>query len=152
MGIPRKLFPIFLGLLPLWAASKPNLSGAWRMSLEKSDSHFARLAALTWVIDQKEAALHISEIARQPDGKETKRDFDCTTDGKECSTGEKGQPTRVSFWYNGAVLVELESRGANRESIIKKRMTLSEDGKLMRVELIPVVGSEQAGKLLFEKQ
>ena len=31
-------------------------------------------------------------------------------------------------------------------------MRLSDDGKLMNVELIPMVGSEQPGMLVFEKQ
>ena len=32
------------------------------------------------------------------------------------------------------------------------KMRLSEDGKLMNVDFIPMVGSEQPGKLVFEKQ
>src|SRR2546423_10585679 len=47
MPVPHKSLLIFLTWLPLWAASKPNLSGAWQMNLQKSDSHSARLAALT---------------------------------------------------------------------------------------------------------
>jgi hypothetical protein len=104
------------------------------------------------VIDQKETKFHLSETERRPDGKEIKTDFDCTTDGKECSIHTKGEPTSVSFWYNGPALVELVSKGHNRETVVKKRMRLSDDGKLMNVELIPMVGSEQPGKLVFEKQ
>jgi hypothetical protein len=70
----------------------------------------------------------------------------------ERSIHTKGEPTSVSFWYNGAALVELVSKGHNRETVVKKRMQLSADGRLMNVELIPMVGSEQPGKLVYEKQ
>ena len=136
----------------LIAAERPNLTGAWLWNPAKSEPHSAKFAGLTWVIDQKEATLHVSETERRADGKEIKTDFDCTTDGKECSIYTKGEPTSVSFWYNGPALVELVSKGHNRETVIKKRMRLSDDGKFMNVEFIPMVGSEQPGKLVFEKQ
>jgi hypothetical protein len=60
--------------------------------------------------------------------------------------------TSVSFWYNGPALVELVSKGHNKETVVKKRMRISDDGKLMNVEYIPMVGSEQPAKLVFEKQ
>jgi hypothetical protein len=134
------------------AVERPNLSGSWQWNPSRSDLPAAKIAGLTWVIDQNEDALHVSEIAKQPDGKEVKSDFHCTTDGKECSVKVDGQSAKVSFWYNGATLVELESKGSSRQMIVKRRLQLSADGKSMNVELIPVVGASQAGKMVFEKQ
>jgi hypothetical protein len=135
-----------------YGAEKPNLSGSWHCDTSKSTIHQARLSDLIWVIDQKDEALHISEIAKNADGKEVKTDFDCTTDGKECSTTLDGQPAKISFYFNGAMLVEMDYKGRNRENIVKKRLQLADDGKSMNVELIRVVGAEQPGKLVFEKQ
>lgn len=153
---PRTWLPLALGacLLPLaaFAADRPNLSGSWRMDPAKSELRSARLTGLNWVIDQKDDALRISETARHADGKEVKSNFDCTTDGKECSIKEDGQAAKVSFWYNGPTLVEMEMKGRNREIVVKKTLQLSSDGKQMSVELISVVGAEPSGKLVFEKQ
>ena len=141
-------------LMPLaaYGAEKPNLSGSWHCNASKSTIHPAKLSDLTWIIDQKDAALHFSEVARNSDGKEVKTDFDCTTDGRECSTRLDGQPAIVSFYFNGATLVEMDYKGHNRENIVKKRLQLADDGKSIDVELIRVVGTDQPGKLVFEKQ
>jgi hypothetical protein len=141
-------------LIPLaaYGVEKPNLSGSWHCNTSKSTIHQPKLSDLTWVIDQKDEALHVSEIAKNSDGKEVKTDFDCTTDGRECATKLDGQPAQISFYFNGAMLVEMEYKGRNRENIVKKRLQLLDDGKSMSVELIRVVGTEQPGKLVFEKQ
>src|SRR5262249_6725551 len=97
--------------IPALAVEKPNLTRSWRRHPSKRDSHAAKVAGATWVIDQKESALHVSEISQRADGKEVKTDFDCTTDGKECELKLDGQAAKISFWFNGAVLVEMESRG-----------------------------------------
>jgi len=138
--------------IPALAVEKPNLTGSWRLNPSKSDSHAAKVTGTTWVIDQKESALHVSEISQRADGKEVKTDFDCTTDGKECEFKLDGQAAKISFWFNGTVLVEMESRGSNRETIVEKKMRLSGDGKSMSVEYVPVAGGGQAGKMVFEKQ
>jgi hypothetical protein len=141
-------------LIPLaaYCAEKPNLSGSWHCVTAKSTIHQPKLNDLTWVIDQKDQALHISEVSKNADGKEVKTDFDCTIDGKECSTKLDGQPAIISFYFNGATLVEMDYKGHNRENIVKKRLQLADDGKSINVELIRVVGTDQPGKLVFEKQ
>jgi hypothetical protein len=152
MDLMRTLILISLSVTALFAADRPNLNGAWQWNPAKSELHSAKLAGLIWVIDQKETTFHLSETERHPDGKEIKTDVDCTIDGKECAIHTKGEPTSVSFWYNGPAFVEMVCRGHNRETVVKKRFRLSDDGKLMNVELIPLVGSERPGKLVFEKQ
>ncbi len=147
-------FSLAAALIPLgaYSAERPNLSGSWHCNTSKSTIHPLRLSDLTWVIDQKDEALHLSEIAKNSDGKQVKTDFDCTTDGKECSTKLDGQPAKISFYFNGAMLVEMDYKGRNRENIVKKRLQLADDGKSMNVELIRVIGTDQPGTLVFEKQ
>ena len=93
----RTLLLTSLSVVALAAADRPNLTGAWQWNPSKSELHSAKFAGLTWVIDQKETSLHLSETERLADGKEIKIDLDCTTDGKECSIHAKGEPTSVSF-------------------------------------------------------
>jgi hypothetical protein len=134
------------------AVEKPNLSGFWQWNPSKGDFHAAKLTGLTWVIDQKDESLHFSEIAKDSGGKEIKSAFDCTMDGKECSVKLGGHPAKVSFYFNGDALVEIESRGPGHAVTVKKRLHLLGDGKSMNVEMIPVVGTQDAGKMVFEKQ
>src|SRR5579872_1098743 len=114
-----------------YAAERPNLSGSWQCDTAKSTIRQPKVSGLTWVIDQKDEALHLSEIAKLEDGKEVKTVLDCTTDGKECSTKLDGQPAIISFYFNGATLVEMDYKGHNRENIVKKRLQLADDGKSM---------------------
>jgi hypothetical protein len=94
----------------------------------------------------------MAEVVKRPGGKEARLEYDCTIDGKECAVRAKGQPESVSFWYNNGMLVELVSAGHNRERIVKRRMRLSEDGRQMQVELIPMAGAAHPANLVFEKQ
>ena len=143
-----------VALIPLaaYGAERPNLSGSWQLNSSKSAFQAGKLTGLTWVIDQGDTTLRIAETAKHSDGKEVKSALDCTTDGKDCSVKESGQPAKVSFWFNGETLVEIETKGHNRETVVKKKLALSVDGKSMTVELIPIVGAEAAGKMVFEKQ
>jgi hypothetical protein len=155
-SLKRKWLAISLSVavIPLaaYSAERPNLSGSWQWNPSQSDFHAGKLTGLTWVIDQADMALRISEIAKHSDGKEVKSALDCTTDGKECSVKEGGQAAKVSFWFNGATLVEMESKGHNHDTVVKKKLELSADGKKMTVEVIPIVGAEPSGKMVFEKQ
>jgi len=137
--------------LAIWAADRPDLSGAWQLNADKSDRS-AVTAGLTWVINQKDESVHMAEVVKRADGKEERFEYDCTIDGKDCAVHAKGQPQNVSFWYNGGMLVELVSAGHNHERIVKRRMKLSDDGKVMQVELIPVAGGTHPANLVFEKQ
>ncbi len=136
--------------LAIPAADRPDVSGAWQLNPEKSDRS-AEPAGLTWVIDLKDETVHMAEVVKRAGGKEDKLEYNCTVDGKDCAVHAKGQPENVSFWYNGGMLVELVSVGHNRERIVKRRMRLSDDGKQMQVELIPMAGSAHPANLVFEK-
>jgi hypothetical protein len=124
----------------LFAAEKPNFSGVWRMDSVDDDS------AKALKIDQSEQVLRISR-----DGEQDKpTDISCNTVGKDCEATVDGQRVKVSYWYNGPVLVEMVFEGKNNERVIKTRRTLSEDGQTMMVEVIPMVPSGQSPeKLVF---
>ena len=80
-------------------------------------------------------------------------DIRCATDGKDCKIKDEGRSATVSFYYNGPVLVELESEGQNRDTVTKKRMHVSSDGSTLTVEVIHVLPTgKQPEKLVLSRQ
>src|SRR5579871_774197 len=125
--------------------SKPNLSGTWRLNAQRSELHSTHVSgAASWVIEEKDDSIHITE---SEGGK--KIELQCPTNGKECEvTG--GEKAKASFWYNGPILVEMETKGQNAT---RYRMNLSPEGKALTVEITYIVPQEdKPDKLFFEKQ
>lgn len=136
-----------LALCPFRGAGqdRPNFSGAWQFDASKSDLKSAKISAATWVIQEGDNSIHITE---NEGGKSKKVELQCTTDGKECQvTGEKA---KASFWYNGPMLVEMETKG---ERVTRYRMKISEDGKILTVEVNQLVPqTDKTDVLVFAKQ
>ena len=61
-------------------------------------------------------------------------DFECSTQGKECEIKDSGKSAKVSLWYNGPTLVELETKG---NEVVKRRFAAAPQDSLS-VEVIPV--------------
>jgi len=142
-------FLAFFGLavlsLPLAGQDRPNLSGTWQFDSSKSELHGATAAGATWVINEDESSIQITE---GQDGAKKKIELKCTTDGKECKIS--GEKATASFWYNGPVLVEMETKG---DHVTRYRMNLSADGKTLTVDLRSIVPqSTQDDVLVFQKQ
>jgi hypothetical protein len=131
--------------LPLGAQDRPNLSGTWQFDSSKSELHTVKVAGATWVINEDDSSIQISE---SEDGASRKMELKCSTDGKECKlAGEKGT---ASFWYNGPMLVEMETHG---DHVTRYRMTLSDDGKTLTVDTTSIVPqAPQDDKMVFHKQ
>jgi hypothetical protein len=130
--------------LPLAGQDRPNLSGTWQFDSTQSELHTAKTPGSTWVINEDDTTIQITESA---EGASKKIELKCTTDGKECKvTGDKG---KASFWFNGAMLVELETKG---EQVMRYRMKLSDDGKTLTVNTTSIVPkAEQDDVLIFRK-
>lgn len=131
--------------LPLAAQDRPNLSGTWQFDSSKSELHTVKVAGETWVINEDDSSIQITE---SEDGDSRKIQMKCTTDGKECKiTGNK---STASFWYNGAMLVEMENKG---DHVTRYKMKLSDDGKTLTVDSTSIVPqSTQDDVLVFRKQ
>lgn len=148
-NIPR--ISACLLLAPFWMpapaqeSSKPNLSGTWQFNPAKSENRTGKVSAGTWVIDESNDTIHITES----DGNSRKVELRCTTNGKECDVAG-GEKAKASFWYNGPMLVEMEQKG---EHATRYRMKLSDDGKLLTVEITYIVPQvDKSDVLVFDKQ
>src|SRR5262249_51534513 len=112
--------------------TKPDLSGTWRLNAAESEIHTGRWTTATWVISEKDRNIHITTTETGKDDR--KIDLECTTDGKECPIS--GEKMKASFWYNGPMLVEFETRGDNAT---RYQMKLSPDGNGLTVAVTYMV-------------
>jgi hypothetical protein len=136
-----------LALFPFEAAGqdRPSFSGVWQFDASKSELKTAKISATTWVIEERDNSIHITE---NESGKNKKVELQCTTDGKECQVA--GEKAKASFWYNGPMLVEMETKG---DRVTRYRMRVSEDGKTLTVEINHLVPQTDKNDILvFAKQ
>ncbi len=141
--------------LPAFAQQQPNLSGTWKMNLEKSEfGGMAKPDSATYVLRHTGTKL---EIDATQDGKKAHAEF--ITDGEERMMSSSPETeTWVRAYWTGPVLV-LESREkarpAHASSGVKwtSRWSLSDDGKMMAVQKHFVTpNGELDQKLIFDKQ
>jgi hypothetical protein len=131
--------------MPLAGQDRPNLSGTWQFDGAKSELHTVKVGGATWVINEDDSSIQISE---SEDGAAKKTELKCTTDGKQCKIG--GEKATASFWFNGPMLVEMESKG---DHVMRYRMKLSDDGKTLTVDTTSIVPQvTQDDVLVFHKQ
>jgi len=137
--------PLFgLLIIPAIGQDRPNLSGSWQLDSSKSEFHNGRIDSETWVIKEDGNSIDITETEKNKTS-----EIKCSVDGKDCKISGDSKAT-TSFWYNGPMLVEFETRG---DHVTRYRMTLSDDGKTLKVEATSIVPKgDQKDVLVFEKQ
>src|SRR5262245_19514041 len=113
-GMSMKLsVMIFLAFVSTAAAAedialRAKLSGEWVPEAAGANE------GTSWVLANNDQNIHVTEMQKQ----EKLADFSCNTVGKECSVKEKGKSVKVSFWFSGTKLVEMETRG---NEVVKRR-------------------------------
>ena len=107
-------------------SSRARLMGKWQQSDGNGASKF------TWALAGAGDSIRVTNS----NGTQTVAEFECGTMGKNCAIKDAGRPSTVSLWFNGAKLVELETRGAR---IVKRRFCITGDGETMELETIPIV-------------
>lgn len=109
----------------------PDLNGNWRIEPSESVLHSHIPSQLIWQIEQNGGRIRL--IQRYGDNKVD--DLSCGTDGKNCNIKYVGHSAVICFYYHRHVLVELETEGQNRQTVIKKRMSVSKDGSRLTVHV-----------------
>ncbi|MBZ5608756.1 MAG: hypothetical protein LAP38_10885 [Acidobacteriia bacterium] len=138
------LLVLVLLAAPAVAQDRPNFSGNWQFDASKSELHNLKLANATWTIKQDDSSI---DIAENEGGSGRAIELKCTTDGKDCKVS--GEKAKASMWYNGPMLVEMETRG---DHVVRYRLTMSQDGKTMKVETTQIVPqTDGIDVLVFEK-
>jgi hypothetical protein len=117
---------------------RAKLAGKWQQSEGNGE------ARSTWTLENMGDSIHV--INSNPT--ETIEEFDCNTLGKECAIKKAGHKSKVSLWFNGAALIELETTG-NR--VVKRRFTVTGNGDTMDLETIPIVPGGQPDTVHFKR-
>jgi hypothetical protein len=124
-----------LGSVAFAADDRAKLNGTWQSSNGSE----------TWVLQDKGETWHIA----YSQGNQKPAEFDCAADGRDCNVKEAGHSAKVSLYFNGPRLVELETKGTE---VIKRRFAIAEQGDLMDVEVIPVVSTTEKPATLHFKR
>ncbi|MGP8247154.1 MAG: hypothetical protein ACLQVN_21890 [Bryobacteraceae bacterium] len=110
----------------------PDLSGTWNLDLSHSPA--GKVKSQSLAIQQTEDTIQMTDAVTDANGKDYKSVFHCNIDGNQCKVKDQGQNAMVTFWYNGPALLMMETK-RDGAYVIRKRMTLSEDGKTLSVQL-----------------
>ncbi len=108
--------------LPLIAdtqSDRASLVGTWN---EHGGTH-------GWVIESSAKGLHMTQL----DASAPIADFTCATDGHDCDIKISGKKGKVSLYYNGSALIQMETKG---DLITKRKFTIDGDG--LKVEVTPM--------------
>ncbi len=121
----------------LLAVERPDFTGKWQLESNKS---------VVMEIDQSDGKFHVKTHG----GPETK--VDCDVGGQQCTGTVDGEPAKVSYWYNSSMLVEMSYRGKKNDRVVKVRRKISDDGKKMTVEVMPMSPVGKTEEMVFVKE
>ena len=119
-------------------SSRDRLMGRWQQSDRNGETKS------TWVLESARGSIHVTNS----NGTQTVAEFKCNTVGKECAGTDAGRPSKVSMWFNGPKLVELETRGTQ---VVKRRFSTTVDGDTMELETIPIVPAGKSDITHFKR-
>jgi hypothetical protein len=115
-------------------SDRASLIGSW---IQNGGKH-------AWVIDTNADGVHMTQI----EGSAPVADFQCNLQGQDCEVKINGHKAKVSMYYNGAALVQVETIG---DAIVKRRFSILPSGNSMKVEVTPMTGRLQTEELEFER-
>ena|ERR1035438_1214774 len=119
------------------AAERAKLYGSWQTGGEGG------AGKTVWILENRGNAFHI--VNSQGDKKIA--DFACVL-GQECGVKDGGRKVKVTLYFNGAKLVEMEIRG---EEIVKRRFGAEETGDALDLEVIPVTPEGKTETVHFKR-
>ncbi len=126
---------LFLGSVALAddAGDRAKLPGTWQ-----SDQN------VTWMLENTGNTMKLTETQNGQKVSEV----ECNVTGKECEVTENGHKAKVSMWFNGSKLVELETKGSE---VVKRTFALTGQQDAMEVVLMPVVPSGKTETVSFHR-
>ncbi|SRR5579885_2437429 len=104
-------------------ASRTLLVGEWQSQAGGESS--------VWTIEQKGDVLRVAASK----GEQKLLELECKPVGVDCEAKDSGKSAKVSMYYNGPALVQLETKGSE---VTKRRFT-AKDQESMDLEIIPIV-------------
>lgn len=118
-------------------AERAKLYGSWEAEGEGG------AAKTVWTLESRGDAFHIANSQ----GNKTIADFACVL-GQECEVKVGGRKVKVTMYFNGAKLVEMEIRG---EEVVKHRFGAGETKDALDLEVIPVTPTGKTETVHFKR-
>jgi len=119
-------------------AARARLIGAWQPQDPGNKD------AGSWTFESKGAdVMHVIYSV----GDQKIVEFECGTTGQECKVKDSGKSAKVSMWFSGPSLVELETRG---EEVVKRKFGVGDRGSL-EVEVVPIQPDGKTEKIEFRR-
>ena len=120
------------------ASARAQLIGAWQ---QQDDSG---KGISVWVAETKGDSLHITNSQ----GDQKLSEIECKPTGAECEGTDSGKKTKVTMYFNGPTLVQLETVGPD---VIKRQFTVREQPDVMEIEVMPIIGSAKSETLHLKR-
>lgn len=120
------------------AADRAKLLGTWQLE------HGNDKEGSIWMLEDRNDVLHIV----QSQNSQKLAEFECGTGGRDCDATDSGHQAKVSMWFSGPKLVQLETRG---NDVIKRRFAIVGQGDAMEVEVLPIVPAGKTEILQFKR-
>jgi hypothetical protein len=140
MNIYMTAFAALLLWVPLLAddaSARAQLIGSWQQQDASGKGIFV------WVVETKGNALRITNS--QGDLKLS--EIECRP-GAECEGTASGKKSKVTMYFSGPTLVQLETVGSD---VIKRQFIVREPPDMMEIEVIPIIGSAKAETLHLKR-
>jgi len=120
------------------ASARAQLIGAWQ---QQDDSG---KGISVWVVETKDNSLHITNSQ----GDQKLSEIDCNPTGAECEGTASGKKTKVTMYFNGPTLVQLETVG---QDVVKRQFTVREQPDILELEVIPIIGNAKSETLHLKR-
>jgi hypothetical protein len=118
-------------------ADRARLMGSWILADGGKD-------APVWTFQEKGNTIHVTYSS----GGRVVVEFDCDSFGHECTIRDGGRSAKVSLWYLGPKLVEMETRGS---VVWRRTFGVTAEGDTMDLELAEVSPSPKAETQHFRR-
>jgi hypothetical protein len=121
-------------LLAFAPQSKPDFSGLWQLSLEKSTFRGPAPKEILVQIDHREPTLVQSMHVVAADGGEQRLTFTYDTAGSESTiTAAGGEGSCRAYWSDSELIIESELKTPSRTFHFRDHWSLSMDGQTLRM-------------------
>jgi hypothetical protein len=116
---------------------RAKLSGTWQIENASGKP-------VTWVIEQKADIAHFTNS----EGDQKAADFECSTRGRECKMTDSGKDAKISMWFNGSSLIQMETKGSD---VTKRKFSVGPEGDKLSVEIIQIVPAGKTETFHFKR-
>jgi hypothetical protein len=120
-------------------SDREKLIGSWELQGAPGDG-----TPSGWIFSEQGSSLGVTQL----EGTRKIANFECGVDGVSCEIKESGNKVKVSFWFNGPKLVQLETKGSG---VVKRRFAIVSQADVMDMEVIPIVPSGKTETFRFKR-